>query len=185
MDEDEVNHLNNPPVVERAPSPELRNNRRRREPTEADYLNPRVWRRRAPDGAHYMTPPRDFHPSDNENEETFRRSRQRPACQPEYVPQSVRTAVPNSREAARPEVNAQPVNPGQTLPGEREEWVNVRVRADDPVLNRDRVDIPPVNRDHFPQRSWGMDEGESKPGLKTQSLIREGRARPPLCLLAL
>jgi hypothetical protein len=37
MDEDEVNHLNNPPAVERAPSPEARNNRRRREPTEADY----------------------------------------------------------------------------------------------------------------------------------------------------
>jgi hypothetical protein len=68
MDEDEVNHLNNPPVVERVPSHEVRNNRRRREPTEADYFNPRVWRRRAPDGAHYMTPPRDFHPSDDENE---------------------------------------------------------------------------------------------------------------------
>jgi hypothetical protein len=40
MDEDEVNHLNNPPVVERAPSLEARNRRgRRREPTEADYLN--------------------------------------------------------------------------------------------------------------------------------------------------
>jgi hypothetical protein len=49
MDEDEVNHLNNPPIVERAPSSEARDNRRRREPTEADYLNPRVWRRRAPD----------------------------------------------------------------------------------------------------------------------------------------
>jgi hypothetical protein len=45
MDEDEVNRLNNPLVVERAPSPEVRNNRRRREPTEADYLNPRVWTR--------------------------------------------------------------------------------------------------------------------------------------------
>jgi hypothetical protein len=102
MDEDEVNHLNNPPVVERAPSPEARNNRRRREPTEADYLNPRVWRRRAPEGAQYMTPPRDFHPSDDENEEAFRRSRQRPACQPEYVPQRLRRAVPNGREAERP-----------------------------------------------------------------------------------
>jgi hypothetical protein len=50
MDEDEVNHFHNPPVVERASSPEVRNNRRRREPTEADYLNPRVWRRRAPIG---------------------------------------------------------------------------------------------------------------------------------------
>jgi hypothetical protein len=38
--------------------------------------------------------------------------------------------MPNGREAARPEVNAPSVNPGQTLPGEREEWVNVRVRAD-------------------------------------------------------
>jgi hypothetical protein len=79
MDKDEVNHLNNPPVVERALSPKVRNNRRRREPTEADYLNPRVWRRRAPDGAQYMTSPRDFHLSDDENEEAFRRSRQRPA----------------------------------------------------------------------------------------------------------
>jgi hypothetical protein len=52
-DEIEVNHLNNPPVVERAPSPEARNNRRKREPTEADYINSRVWRRRAPDGAQY------------------------------------------------------------------------------------------------------------------------------------
>jgi hypothetical protein len=49
MDEDEVDHLNNPHVEERAPSPEVRNNRRRREPTEAVYLNPRVWRRRASD----------------------------------------------------------------------------------------------------------------------------------------
>jgi hypothetical protein len=40
MDKDEVNHLNNPPVVERAPFPEARINRRRREPTEADYLKP-------------------------------------------------------------------------------------------------------------------------------------------------
>jgi hypothetical protein len=95
MDEDEVNHLNNPPVVERAPCAKVRNNRRRREPTEADHLNPRVWRRRAPVGAQYMTPPRDFHPSDDENEEAFGRSRQRPACQPEYVPQCLRRAVPN------------------------------------------------------------------------------------------
>jgi hypothetical protein len=80
MDEDEVNHLNNPPVVKRPPSPEVRNNRRRRKPTEADYLNPRVWRRRASDGAQYMTPPQDFHPSDDEDEEAFRRSRQRLAC---------------------------------------------------------------------------------------------------------
>jgi hypothetical protein len=42
MDEDEVNHLNNPSVVERSPSSEARNNMRRREPTEADYLNPQV-----------------------------------------------------------------------------------------------------------------------------------------------
>jgi hypothetical protein len=34
-DEDEVNHLKNPPVVERAPSPEARNTRRRREPTKS------------------------------------------------------------------------------------------------------------------------------------------------------
>jgi hypothetical protein len=31
MDEDEVNLLNNPPVVERTPSPKMRKNRRRRE----------------------------------------------------------------------------------------------------------------------------------------------------------
>jgi hypothetical protein len=65
MDEDEVNHLNNPPVMERPPSSKVPNNRRRREPTEADYLNPQVWRRRASDGAQYMTPSRDFHPSDD------------------------------------------------------------------------------------------------------------------------
>jgi hypothetical protein len=135
MDEDEVNNLNNPPVVERAPSLEVRNNRRRREPTEADYLNPRVWRRRAPDGAQYMTLPRDFHPSDDEDEEAFRRSRQRPACQPEYIPQRLRRAVPNGREAERQNVNVPSVNHGQNLPGEPGEWVNVRVRADDPVLN--------------------------------------------------
>jgi hypothetical protein len=41
MDEDEVNHLNNPPVEERALSPGIRVNMRRREPTEAVYLNPR------------------------------------------------------------------------------------------------------------------------------------------------
>jgi hypothetical protein len=76
MDEDEVNHLNNPPVVERAPSPDARNNRRRREPTEADNLNSRVWRRRAPDGAQYMTPPLYFHPSDDEDEKAFARNRQ-------------------------------------------------------------------------------------------------------------
>lgn len=73
------------------------------------------------------------------------------------MPQRLRTAGPNGREAARPEVNAQlePVNFGRTLSGEREEWVNVRVRADDPILNRDRVDIPPVNRDYLPPRGPG------------------------------
>jgi hypothetical protein len=86
VDEDEIAHLNNPP--------EARGRRRRREPTEEDYLNPRVWRRRAPDGAQYMTPPQDFHPSDDENEEAFRRSRQRPACQPEYIPERLRRAAP-------------------------------------------------------------------------------------------
>jgi hypothetical protein len=149
MDEDENNHLNNPPVVERAPSPEPRNNRRRREPT--DYLNPRVWRRRAPDGARYLTPPRDFHPSDDEDEEAFRRSRQRPACQPEYVPQRLRRMVPNGTPADCQNVNVSLVNPDQNLPGETGEWVNVRVRANDPVLNRDRMHIPPVDRDTFQQ----------------------------------
>jgi hypothetical protein len=177
MDEDEVNHLNNPPVGERAPSPEVRNNRRRREPTEADYLNPRVWRRRAPDGAQYIAPPRDFHPSDDENEEAFRRSRQRPACQPEYVPQHIRRAVPNGREAERPEVNVPPVNHGQNLPGEPGEWVNVRVRANDPVLNRDRVDIPPVNRDHIPPR--GPEEWVRARVRAQDPVFNRGRARAP------
>jgi hypothetical protein len=35
MDEDEVNHLNNPPVVERAPSSEAKNNKRRGKPKES------------------------------------------------------------------------------------------------------------------------------------------------------
>jgi hypothetical protein len=177
MDEDEVNHFNNPPVVERAPSPEARNNRRRRKPTEADYLNPRVWRRRAPDGAQYMTPPRDFHPSDDEDEEAFRRSRQRPACQPEYIPQRLRKAVPNGREAERQNVNVPSVNHGQNLTGEPEEWVNVRVRTDDPVLNRVRVDIPPVNRDHNLLR----DPGEwVRARVRAQDPgLNRGRARSP------
>jgi hypothetical protein len=64
-----------------------------------------------------MTPPCDFHPSDDEYEEAFRRSRQRPACQPEYVPQRLRRAVPNGREAERPEVNVPLVNHGKNLPG--------------------------------------------------------------------
>jgi hypothetical protein len=59
MDENEVNHLNNPHVVERAPSPEVQNGRRTREPTEVDHLNSQVWQRRPLNGAHYMTPPRD------------------------------------------------------------------------------------------------------------------------------
>jgi hypothetical protein len=63
--------------------------------------------------------------------------------------------VPNGREAARQNVNVPSVNHGQNLPGEPGEWVNVRVRADDPVLNRDRVDIPPVNRDYIPPRDPG------------------------------
>jgi hypothetical protein len=155
MDEDEINHLNNPPVVERAPSSEARNNRGRREPTEADYINSRLWRRRAPDGAQYLTPPRDFHPSDDEDEETFRRSRQRPACQPEYVPQRLRRMVPNGTPADRQNVNVPLVNPDQNVPGETGKWVNVRVRADDPVLNRDRMHIPPVDREYLPTRNPG------------------------------
>jgi hypothetical protein len=49
MDENEIAHLTNPPVAARDLSPETRGRRRRRESTEEDYLNPRVWRRRAPD----------------------------------------------------------------------------------------------------------------------------------------
>jgi hypothetical protein len=106
-----------------------------------------VWRRRAPDGALYMIPPRDFHPSDDEDEEAFKWSRQRHACQPEYVPQRLRRAITNGRTAECQNVNVPLVNHDQNLPGETGEWVNVRVRADDPVLNRDRMHIPPVNRD--------------------------------------
>jgi hypothetical protein len=155
MDEDEVNHLNNPPVVERAPSLEARNNRRRREPTEADYINPQVWRRRAPDGTQYLTPPCDFHPSDDEDEEAFRRSRQRPACQPEYVPQRLRRSMPNGTTADRQNVSVRLVNQYQNLPGETGEWVDVRVRADDPVLYRDKMHILPVDRDYIPTRNPG------------------------------
>jgi hypothetical protein len=71
---------------------------------------------RGPDGAQYMTPPQDFRPSDDENEETFRRSRQRPAChcQPEYIPQRLRREVPNGREVGRPEItNVPQVNQDQ------------------------------------------------------------------------
>lgn len=50
MGEDENGHLNNPPVAPWALSPEPRGQRRRREPTEKDYLKPRVWRRRASHG---------------------------------------------------------------------------------------------------------------------------------------
>jgi hypothetical protein len=40
MDENEIAHLNNPPVAPRKLSPEARGRRRRRKPTEEDYLNP-------------------------------------------------------------------------------------------------------------------------------------------------
>jgi hypothetical protein len=177
MDEDEFNHLNNPPVVERAPSPEARNNRRRREPTEADYLNPRVWRRRAPDGAQYLTPPRDFRPSDDEDKEAFNRSRQRPACQPKYVPQRLKREVPNGTPGDRQNVNVSLVNQNQNLPGETGEWVNVRVRADDPVLNRDRMHIPPVDRDYIPTRNPGE---WVRARMRAQNpQIDRGRARAP------
>jgi hypothetical protein len=63
--------------------------------------------------------------------------------------------VPNSREAERPEVNVPSVNHGQNLLGEPGECFNVRVRADDPVLNRDRGDVPPVNHDYIPPRGPG------------------------------
>jgi hypothetical protein len=46
------------------------------------------------------------------------------------------------------------VNHDQNLPGETGKWINVRVRADDPVLNRDRMHIPPV-RDYIPTRDPG------------------------------
>jgi hypothetical protein len=124
-----------------------------------------------------MTPPRDFHPSDDEDEEAFRRSRQRPACQPEYVPQRLRRAMPNVRESERQNVNVPAVNIGQNPPGEPGEWVNVRVRADDPVLNRDRVDIPPVNRDYNLPR----DPGEwVRARVRAQDPgLNRGRARAP------
>jgi hypothetical protein len=40
MDEDEIAHLNNPLVAARDLSPETHGQRRRREPTEENYLNP-------------------------------------------------------------------------------------------------------------------------------------------------
>jgi hypothetical protein len=72
-----------------------------------------------------------------------------------FESRKLRRAVPNGREAERPEVNVPLVNHGQNLPGEQGEWVSVRVRADDPVLNRDRVDILPVNHDRIPPRPRG------------------------------
>jgi hypothetical protein len=57
-----------------------------------------------------MTPPRDFHPSDDENEEAFRRSRQRPACQPEYIPERLRRVAPQGKRFEHPPAQVPPVN---------------------------------------------------------------------------
>jgi hypothetical protein len=124
-----------------------------------------------------MTPPGDFHPSDDEDEEAFRRSRQRPACQPEYVPQRLRRAVPNGTPADCQNVNVPLVNQDQNLPGETGEWVIVRVRADDHVLNRDRMHIPPVNRDYISTRNPGE---WVRARMRAQNPdMNRGRARAP------
>jgi hypothetical protein len=60
-----------------------------------------------------MTTPRDFHPSDDENEEAFRRSRQRSACEPEYIPERLRRAAPQDERPERPPVQVPPVNQDQ------------------------------------------------------------------------
>jgi hypothetical protein len=79
-------------------------------------LNPRVWRRRASDGAQYMNPPLDFHPSDDENEEAFRRSRLTHAYPPEYsLPQRLRRAAPNARKAECP-FSVPPIDQDQVPP---------------------------------------------------------------------
>src|SRR6476646_5586590 len=172
MDEDEIAHLNNPPVAPRARSPAARGQRRGREPTEEDYLNPRVWRRRPLDGAHYMTPPRDFHPSDDEDEEAFVRSRQRPACQPQYIPQRLRRQAPNVREPEPPHVNAPPVNHEQASVREPWERVRVRVRNQDGMFNGERLRAPTP----MPARPLN-DENMEPEGPRMRSISLEPRAR--------
>lgn len=65
--------------------------------------------------------------SDDENEEVFRRSRQRPACQPEFVPERLRRAAPQGREPGRPPVHVFPVKQDQ-IPF-RGPWERVRARV--------------------------------------------------------
>jgi hypothetical protein len=47
--------------------------------------------------------------SDDENEDAFRISRQRPACQPKFVPERLRRAAPQGREPRRPHVHGFPI----------------------------------------------------------------------------
>jgi hypothetical protein len=74
-------------------------------------------------------------------------------------------------------VNVPLVNYDQNLPGETGEWNNVRVRANDPVLYRDRMHITQINRDYIPTR----DPGEwVRARMRAQNLeINRGRARAP------
>jgi hypothetical protein len=175
IDEDEIAHLNNHPVAARDLSPETRGRRRRREPTEEDYLNPRVWRRRAPDGAQYITPPRDFHPSNDENEEAFRRSRQRPACQPEYIPERSRRTVPKGERPERPPVQVPPVNRDQVPFRGPWERVRARVRAQDGMFNGETG--RPRARTPMPARPLN-DENMEPEGPRMRSISLEPRARP-------
>jgi hypothetical protein len=63
--------------------------------------------------------------------------------------------VPHGRQAGRPEVDVPPVNLGQIPPQEPGEWVNLRVRANDPDLNGDRFNVPPINYDQILPRGQG------------------------------
>jgi hypothetical protein len=62
-----------------------------------------------------MTQPlRDFHPSDDENGEAFRRSRWRHACQPQYIPERLeRAGSQGIGEPERPPLHGPPVNQDQ------------------------------------------------------------------------
>jgi hypothetical protein len=96
-----------------------------------------------------MTPPRDFHPSDDENEEAFRRSRQRPACQPEYNPERLRRTVPQGERPERPPVQDPPVNQDQVPFRGPWERVRSRVRALEGMFNgktRPRAPTPMLAR---------------------------------------
>jgi hypothetical protein len=172
MDEDEIAHLNNPHVAARDFLPETRGQRRRRKPTEEDYLNPRVWRRRAPDGAQYMTPPQDFHPSDDENEEAFRRSRQRLPGQPEYIPERLRRTVPQGEGPERPPVQVPPANQDQVPFRGPWERVRGRVRAQDGMFNGETRPRAPTPMPARPLNDENMEPEGPRIGLSRWNLAR-------------